>query len=184
MEYLQIIELYFERNENAVKETDAKYGRLCFRVANNILKNNEDSEECVNDTYLSTWNQIPPTKPNNFMAFLCKITRNLSLKRLQFLKAAKRSSAATLSFDEIDGYVSDDLIRADVNDVELGMIISKFLRNEKTEARNVFIRRYFFFDSVSEIAAQYSFSESKVKSMLFHTRNKLRDYLKKEGFEV
>lgn len=184
MEDLQIIELYFERNENAVKETDAKYGRLCFRVANNILKNNEDSEECVNDTYLTTWNQIPPTKPNNFMAFLCKITRNLSLKRLQFLNAAKRSSAATLSFDEIDGYVSDDLIRADVNDVELGMIISKFLRNEKTEARNVFIRRYFFFDSVSEIAAQYSFRESKVKSMLFHTRNKLRDYLKKEGFEV
>ena len=183
MEDFQIIELFFERYDNAVKETDAKYGRLCFRVANNILNNNEDSEECVNDTYLCTWNQIPPTRPNNFMAFLCKITRNLSLKRLQFLAAAKRSSV-TVSFDEIDGYVSDDLIRADVNDVELGMIISKFLRNEKTEARNVFIRRYFFFDSVSEIAAQYSFSESKVKSMLFHTRNKLRDYLKKEGFEV
>ena len=103
MEDLQIIELYFERNENAIKETDAKYGKLCFRVANNILKNNEDSEECVSDTYLSTWNQIPPTRPNNFMAFLCKITRNLSLKRMTFLTAAKRTSVATVSFDEIEG---------------------------------------------------------------------------------
>lgn len=184
MEDLQIIELYFERDENAIKETDAKYGKLCFRVANNILKNNEDSEECVSDTYLSTWNQIPPTRPNNFMAFLCKITRNLSLKRMKFLTAAKRTSVAMVSFDEIEGYVSDDQLRADINDIELGMIISKFLRSEKPYARNVFIRRYWFFDSVSEIAAQYSFRESKVKSMLFHTRNRLRDYLKKEGIEV
>ena len=184
MEDLQIIELYFERNENAIKETDAKYGKLCFRVANNILKNSEDSEECVSDTYLSAWNQIPPTRPNNFMAFLCKITRNLSLKRMKFLTAAKRTSVATVSFDEIEGYVSDDQLRADINEIELGMIFSKFLRSEKPEARNVFIRRYWFFDSVSEIAAQYSFSESKVKSMLFHTRNRLRDYLKKEGIEV
>ena len=184
MEDLQIIELYFERNENAIKETDAKYGKLCFRVANNILKNSEDSEECVSDTYLSTWNQIPPTRPNNFMAFLCKITRNLSLKRMKFLTAAKRTSVATVSFDEIEGYVSDEQLRADINDIELGMIFSKFLRSEKPDARNVFIRRYWFFDSVSEIAAQYSFSESKVKSMLFHTRNRLRDYLKKEGIEV
>ena len=184
MEDLQIIELYFERNENAIKETDAKYGKLCFRVANNILKNSEDSEECVSDTYLSTWNQIPPTRPNNFMAFLCKITRNLSLKRMKFLTAAKRTSVATVSFDEIEGYVSDDQLRADINEIEHGMIFSKFLRSEKPDARNVFIRRYWFFDSVSEIAARYSFSESKVKSMLFHTRNRLRDYLKKEGIEV
>ena len=184
MEDLQIIELYFERNENAIKETDAKYGKLCFRVAYNILKNSEDSEECVSDTYLSTWNQIPPTRPNNFMAFLCKITRNLSLKRMKFLSAAKRTSMATVSFDEIEGYVSDDQLSKCIDEVVLGMIFSKFLRTETRDARNVFIRRYWFFDSVSEIAAQYSFSESKVKSMLFHTRNRLRDYLKKEGIEV
>ena len=154
MEDLQIIELYFERNENAIKETDAKYGKLCFRVADNILKNNEDSEECVSDTYLSTWNQIPPTRPNNFMAFLCKITRNLSLKRMKFLTAAKRTSMATVSFSEIEGYVSDDQLSKGIDEVELGMIFGKFLRTETRDARNVFIRRYWFFDSVSEIAAQ------------------------------
>lgn len=184
MEDLQIIELYFERNENAIKETDAKYGKLCFRVADNILKNNEDSKECVSDTYLTTWNKIPPVRPNNFMAFLCKITRNLSLKRLNFHTAAKRASVATISFDEIEGFVSDDQLRDDISEVELGIILSRFLRSEKDDARNVFIRRYWFFDSISEIAAHYAFSESKVKSMLFHTRNRLRDYLKKEGVEV
>ena len=103
---------------------------------------------------------------------------------MKFLAAAKRTSVPTVSFDEIEGYVSDDQLRSDINDAELGMIFSKFLRSEKPDARNVFIRRYWFFDSVSEIATRYSFSESKVKSMLFHTRNRLRDYLKKEGIEV
>ena len=125
-----------------------------------------------------------PPRPNNFMAFLCKITRNLSLKRMKFLTAAKRTSMATVSFSEIEGYVSDDQLSKGIDEVELGMIFGKFLRTETRDARNVFIRRYWFFDSVSEIAAQYSFSESKVKSMLFHTRNRLRDYLKKEGIEV
>ena len=184
MEDLQIIELYFERNENAIKETDDKYGEICFRVANNILKNNEDSEECVSDTYLSTWNQIPPTRPNNFMAFLCKITRNMSLKRLEYLTAKKRKSISTISFDEIEGYVSDSQVKTDMDSRELGMLISEFLWREKTDARNVFIRRYWFFDSVKDIADRYDFSESKVKSMLFHTRNRLRDFLKKEGIEV
>ena len=184
MEDLQIIEMYFERNEKAIKETDDKYGKLCYRVANNILNSHEDSEECVNDTYHSTWNRIPPTRPNNFMSFLCKITRNLSLKRLEFLSAAKRSQASSVSLSELEGYLSDECFKADINSVELGMIFSSFLRGESPEARNVFIRRYWFFDSVREIAAMYSFSESKVKSMLFHTRNRLRDYLKKEGIEV
>ncbi len=184
MEDLQIIELYFERNEKAIKETEAKYGKICFRVANNILKSNEDSQECVNDTYLSTWNQIPPTRPNNFMAFLCKITRNLSLKRLEFLTAKKRNSISAISFDEIEGYVSDSQLKTDIDSIELGILISEFLWREKPDARNVFVRRYWFFDSIGDIADRYAFSESKVKSMLFHTRNRLRDYLKKEGIEV
>lgn len=84
MEDLQIIELYFARDEHAIKETDSKYGKLCYWTAKNILINNEDSEECVNDTYLTLWNKIPPTRPNNFTAFICRITRNLSLKKLVF----------------------------------------------------------------------------------------------------
>ena len=184
MEDLQIIELYLARDEAAIKETDAKYGKICFQIAHNILNNFDDSEECVNDTYLSAWNQIPPTRPNYFMAFLCKITRNLSLKRLQFLTAEKRTSEATVSFNEIEGYVSDNQLRIDLDGIQLGMLLSQFLRMEKPDARNVFIRRYWFFDSVGEIAVRYSFSESKVKSMLYHTRNRLKDYLKKEGVAI
>jgi len=93
MDDLSIIELYFARDEQAIKETDNKYGKLCHSIAYNILNNNEDSEECVNDTYIGVWNAIPPTRPNNFMAFLCKITRNISLKRIETMARQKRSQA-------------------------------------------------------------------------------------------
>ena len=92
MDDLRIIELYFGRDEQAIKETDAKYGKLCHSIAYNILNNHEDSEECVNDTYVGVWNAIPPTRPNNFMSFVCRIARNLSLKRLEFMKREKRSA--------------------------------------------------------------------------------------------
>ena len=101
MNDLGIIELYFARDEEAIKQTDIKYGKLCHRVAYNILNNNEDSEECVNDTYIGVWNAIPPTRPNNFMAFVCKITRNLSLKRLEAQARQKRSQAILVSLDEL-----------------------------------------------------------------------------------
>lgn len=184
MDDLMIIELYFERDEKAIKETDKKYGRLCFTVAINILGNDEDSEECVNDTYLSVWNKIPPTRPNNFMAFICKITRNLSLKRLDYNKAMKRTPESFVSFTELEDVLPDNSIIPDMENAELGRLISEFLNNEKPDARAVFIRKYWFFDSISDIAARYSFSESKVKNMLYHSRNKLREYLKKEGIEI
>ena len=184
MEDLQIIELYFSRDEQAIKETDNKYGKLCFRVANNILFNNEDTEECVNDTYLSLWNKIPPTRPNNFTAFICKITRNLSLKKLELANAIKRTSNAVMSLSELEEILPDNRIMPGVEDEEIGKLISTFLWQQKEEVRNVFLRKYWFFDTISDIAARYSFSENKVKSMLFHTRNKLREYLKKEGIEV
>ena len=184
MDDLQIIELYFARDEHAIKETDIKYGKLCFRVAKNILLNNEDSEECVNDTYLTVWNKIPPTRPNNFTAFICKITRNLSLKKLEWANAIKRSADTIISLSEIEETLPDNRIASDVEDEELGKLISTFLWSEKEDVRNVFLRKYWFFDTISDIAKRYSFSESKVKSMLFHTRKKLREYLKKEGIEV
>lgn len=179
---LQIIELYFARDEQAIRETDTKYGKLCLRIAINILNDHEDSEECVNDTYLKTWNTIPPTRPNNFTAFLCRITRNLSLTRLDFNTAMKRATNAVVSFAELDELVSVEATpQGDMDAAELGRLISDFLRRENPDARNVFIRKYWFFDSVSDIAARYSFSESKVKSILFHMRNKLKSYLEKEG---
>lgn len=184
MDDLMIIELYFKRDEKAIQETDFKYGRLCFNVAFNILDNDEDSEECVNDTYMSVWNKIPPTKPNNFMAFICKITRNLSLKRLKYNNAIKRRPESIISFSELEAVLPDNSIMPDVGNEKIGKLISDFLRQERPDVRNVFIRKYWFLDSNSDIAARYSFTESKVKNMLYHTRNKLRDYLKKEGVEI
>ncbi len=184
MDDLQIIELYFARDEHAIKETDHKYGKLCFRVAKNLLFNNEDSEECVNDTYLTVWHKIPPTRPNNFTAFICKITRNLSLKRLEISNAMKRSVDAIISLSEIEATLPDHSIAPDIEEEELGKLISAFLWREKELDRNVFLRKYWFFDTISDIAERYSLNENNVKSMLFRTRNRLREFLKKEGIEV
>lgn len=184
MDDFMIIKLYFDRDEKAIRETDKKYGRLCFTVAVNILGNDADSEECVNDTYLSAWNKIPPTRPNNFMAFICKITRNLSLKRLDYNKAMKRTPESLISFAELEDVLPDNSIISDVENAEIGKLISKFLNQERPDARAVFIRKYWFFDSISDIAARYSCTESKVKNMLYHSRNRLRKYLKKEGIEI
>lgn len=184
MDDLMIIELYFARNEQAIKETDIKYGKLCFNMANNILFNDEDSEECVNDTYLSVWNKIPPTRPNNFRAFISKILRNLSMKKLEFNRALKRSQNVTISYTELEEVLPDTRTAPEWEYENLGKIISDFLQDEKEDARNVFIRKYYFFDSISDIAERYSFTESKVKNMLYHSRIKLREFLKKEGIEV
>lgn len=184
MDDLKIVELYFERDEQAIKETDAKYGRLCHSIAYHILNNREDSEECVNDTYAGVWGAIPPTRPNNFMAFLCKIARNLSLKRLAFMKREKRSPEVLISLEELAAVLPDERYAPDVGDEDVSKLISKFLRSQKEDIRNVFIRKYYFLDSVGEIAERYSFTESKVKNMLFYTRNKLKDYLIKEGVEI
>ena len=184
MNDLGIIELYFARDEEAIKQTDIKYGKLCHRVAYNILNNHEDSEECVNDTYIGVWNAIPPTRPDNFMAFVCKIARNLSLKRLEAKARQKRSQATIVSLDELADVLSDESIADGVSDEDIGKLISDFLRNEKSEIRDVFIRKYYFFDSIGDIARRYDFTESKVKNMLHHTRTKLKDFLIKEGIEI
>lgn len=184
MEDDKIIALYFDRDEQAIRETDIKYGKLCHNVAQNILNDPEDSEECVNDTYLSLWNTIPPTRPTRFMAFLCKIVRNLSLKRLDYNLARKRNAGVLVSLSELEAVLPDDRFAPGLEDAEIGRLISDFLRTEKQEARAVFIRRYYFFDSASEIAKRYSFTESRVKTMLQRTRNRLRIYLQKEGVEV
>ena len=184
MNDLNIIELFFARNEEAIKQTDIKYGKLCRSVAYNILNNNEDSEECVNDTYIGLWNAIPPTRPNNFMAFVCRITRNLSLKRLESMTRQKRLQPILVSLDELTEVLSDEGISDGVSDENIGKLISVFLRKERGEIRNVFIRKYYFFDSVGDIARRYNLTESKVKNMLYHTRIKLKKYLIKEGIQI
>lgn len=184
MDDLQIIELYFKRDEMAIKETANKYGGLCFSVANNILSSYEDSEECVNDAYLTVWDKIPPTHPNNFMAYISRIVRNLSLKKLEFIQAMKRTPNMVMSLSELEEILPDNRIKPNVDDEEIGRLISQFLRGEKETVRNVFMRKYWCFDSIEDIAKRYSFSESKVKSMLYHTRNKLKEYLDKKGIKI
>lgn len=184
MEDFQIIALYFARNELAIEETGRKYGRLCFSIAHNILYNNEDSEECVNDTYLKTWNAIPPKNPGNFMAFLCKITRNLSLKRLNYNTAQKRNPELLVSFEELETVLTDEQIQEQISDEEIGAAISRFLKTVSADSRNVFIRKYWFCDSIKTISNRYSFSEGKVKSMLHRTRKGLKEYLEKEGISL
>ena len=184
MDDVKIIELFFARDEQAIRETDKKYGKLCHRIAYNVLNNHEDSEECVNDTYVGVWNAVPPAKPSNFMAFICKITRNLSLKRLEFMKREKRSAEVLVSLEELAAVLPDERYAPDASDEDIGKLISTFLRAQKDNVRNVFIRKYYFFDSVRDIAKRFGFTESKVKNMLFYTRNKLKDYLIKEGVEL
>ena len=184
MEDQSIIDLYFARKEEAISETASKYGRLCHRIAYNILNNNEDSEECVNDTYSGVWNAIPPTRPDNLMAFVSRIARNLALKRLEYLKREKRSADVIVSLDELSEILPDERYAPGQDDSEVGKLISTFLRMQDPEVRKVFVRRYYFFDPISTIARQFSFTESKVKNMLFNTRRKLKNYLIKEGIEI
>lgn len=183
MDDRSIIEMYFERDERAIKETDEKYGRLCHGIAYNILGSAEDAEECVSDTYMGVWNAIPPERPREFKAFVCAIARRISLKRLEFLTREKRSVNMTVSFSELESVLPDESAEM-IGDRELGRLISDFLRTQKKDARNVFVRKYYFFDTVEEIARRYSFSQSKVKSILYHTRKRLKEYLSKEGIEV
>lgn len=180
MEDFQIIALYHARDSAAVRETDAKYGRLCYTVADDILHCKEDNEECVNDTYLTAWNTIPPENPEYLSAYLCRLTRNLSLKKYEYLHAKKRNTSLDVSLTELADMVpdDDDVFRA-VENEELGKEISRFLRSLPSTERNVFIRKYVIFQSVKSIAVDFSFSQSKVKSILARTRAKLADHLKK-----
>lgn len=183
MEDSEIVRLYLARDEAAVRATDEKYGRLCKSVARSILSCPEDAEECVNDSYVAVWNAIPPTLPSSFPAYLCKTVRNLSLKRLEYLSREKRSQSVLVSLDELESILPDEAAEK-IDESGLAELISTFLHSQKESVRLVFVRKYYFFDSIEAIADRYSFTPSKVKNMLFRTRSKLREYLIREGFEL
>lgn len=184
MDDSQIIQLYFDRDEHAIAETSRKYGALCYRIAGNILRSHEDAEECVNDVYLRLWNAIPPACPDSLPAYICRIARNLALKKFESVHAEKRSPDVTVPLSEIEAFLPDERALSAAAQEGLSSVINRFLSGEKEETRNVFVRRYWFFDSVHDIAEQYAVSESKVKSILFRTRKKLRRHLEKEGYEI
>ncbi len=184
MDDTSIIELYFRRDEQAIRETAAKYGGLCLRVANNILGSREDSEEIVNDAYLAVWNAVPPAKPDSLRAFVCKIVRNQALKRLEYNTAKKRLSGSLVPLSELEEILTDGSPPPDASAEELGRLISRFLDTQSADARCVFVRRYWYFDKVSDIARRFSFTESKVKSLLSRTRSRLKQFLNKEGYNI
>ena len=186
MEDAQIVELFWARDETALTETESKYGRYCFSIASNILHNTEDAQECVNDAYLATWNAIPPHKPAKLSTFIGKITRRISLNKLFARSADKRGGGAVdASIDELDGCVPGALGLEDVFGAEeLTEILNAFLATLSADERRVFMRRYWFFDSIDDISRRFGFSTSKVKVMLKRTRDKLRARLEKEGVWV
>lgn len=182
MEDEKIIELFEARSADAIEQAKRKYDPLCRSLAGKLLRSQEDVDECVSDAYLALWNAIPPAKPAPLSAFLAKITRNLALKKLERQTAEKRDANITVSFDELDECLSAPGDREQVVDsIALRQAITDFLQGQSKENRCIFLRRYFFFDSVQEIAQRYRISESKVKSSLMRTRNKLRTYLIQEG---
>ncbi len=186
MEDTAIIKLYEERSENAISETDAKYGKYCRAIAYNILHNIEDTDECVSDTYLHVWNSIPPQKPNIFKAFLGKITRNLSLHKYEKNNAEKRNMGQVpLVLDELSECIpSAETPDSLVDDMAIKKVIEDFLRASKPDARKIFIRRYFLMESVTNIASELSVTESKVTVTLCRMREKLREALRSQGIEI
>lgn len=183
MEDDKIIELYFSRDERAIRETENKYGQYCYRIAYNILTSAEDSEEVVNDTYVSAWEAIPPHRPNIFSAFLAKITRRLSMKRLRFNTAAKRGGdSVDVALDELSQCIpAHGSVAEDVEAKEVGEMIDRFLQKLRTDDRRIFVCRYFYLENVDDIIRAFGYSRSKVYRSLDRTREKLRQYLIKEG---
>ena len=185
MEDERIIDLYWAREEKAIRHTEQKYGAYCRKIAWNILADREDCEECLNDTYFAVWNAIPEQRPGRFSVFVSRITRNLALKKWEYLSAAKRNPAAVISLEELGDCVSGtDSVEDEAENRRIERIIDAFLWKQSREKRDVFIRRYWYFDSIGAICEATGFSESKVKSMLLATRRKLRDYLESEGVEI
>lgn len=183
MEDTQIISLYFARNEQAIRETDKKYGKYCYSIAYNILSDQEDAEESVSDTYLSAWNAIPPRRPAVLAAFLGKITRNISIDRWRKCKAFKRGGGQVeLALEELQDCVSGSGSAEDaVVRKEILASLNSFLGTLNETERNVFLCRYWYLDSTEEIAQKSGFSVSKVKSMLLRLRRRLNTHLEKEG---
>ena len=184
MEDSKIIELFFARNEDAIKQTDDTYGRRLYHLADNIVHNGEDAEESVSDTYLKVWETIPPHRPKYYFAYIAKICRHFALDKLDWKNAAKRNAEVVSLTQEMELCIPDTERDREMAGKELGMILDAFLRTLTPENRVVFLRRYWYVDTIAEIAARYGISESAVQMRLNRTRAKLCTYLEKEGIRV
>ena len=178
-----IIELFFARSEQAIRELDDKYGKVCYSLSYNILNSRQDAEECVNDAYLGTWDTIPPARPNPLLAFLCRIVRNLSLMRYRADRAVKRGGGSyTVAFEELEGCLaSPHTVEGRIEEQELVRLIEDFLDTLSPENRVLLMRRYWFSDSYGEIAARTGLSEKNVSVRLTRIRKQLRNYFEERG---
>jgi len=186
MEDTQIVALFFGRDERAIAEAARSHGGLCRTLALRVLGNAQDAEECVNDALLAAWNSIPPHSPERLAAYLARLTRNLALRRRRDMQRKKRGGGACeLAYEELSECLpSADSVERALGQKELAAALEAFLRTLPQCERRVFLGRYWYFESVRELAERFGFSEGKVKSMLFRTRGKLRSYLEKEGISI
>ena len=184
MDDMKIIDLFFARDEQAIQETDKLYGQRLFALADRILNNREDSEESVSDTYWQTWEAVPPERPNYLFGFLSSICRHLSLNRLDWNLAAKRNAEVVTLTLEIEQCIPGSMQDVSLEGEEIKHVLEDFLDTLSRECRLMFLRRYLYMDTITEIAQRYGVTESKVKTQLHRTRNKLRTHLEKEGIAL
>ncbi len=185
MDDVKIVELFWERSEDAIAQASTKYGKYCYCIAYNILYSEPDSEECVNDTYLRAWESIPPQKPTLLSAYLGKITRNLALNRRAYNMREKRNGGYEMILDEMADMIPDSSCAPEsADDIALKEAINSFLRSLSDDTRIIFVRRYWYCSSIKDIASDYSLPEGTVRSVLSRTRKKFRDHLQKEGISI
>ena len=186
MEDEQIVDLFLQRKDSAINALKNKYDRFCYSIIMKIVPDQRDIDECLNDLYLRIWNSIPPDHPNCLPAYLAKITRNIALDKYSYNTAKMRNSDLTTAFSELEPFLGEQESSlenfADAQDFK--DFINRFLRKQPKEARVFFVRRYWYGDSIKEIAAAYKVSEEKVKTSLFRTRNKLKSAMIKEGISL
>ena len=178
MEDEKIIDLFFERSEQGIRELDNKYGKIFYSLSYNIVNNRQDAEECVNDAYLGAWNAMPPVRPNPLLSYILKIVRNISLNIYWRKKAVKRGGHYTVALEEIEGCIADQkTVEEEMEVQELAHIIEEFLDTLTVENRVIFMRRYWFADSCRDIAEFMGLSEKNISVRLTRIRGKMRQYL-------
>jgi len=181
MEDQRIVDLYWNRDEDAILHTQRKYGGLCQTIANNILGNPQDAEECVNDAYLKVWNSIPPERPESLLGFLSRVVRNISLDKYRFNRAEKRSRGADIMFSELEECLSDESLAALNEDEGIVDAINRFLKTLDQENRILFVRRYYYMDSNEMLAKTFGMNDNTIRQRLFRMRENLKKFLEKEG---
>ncbi len=182
MEDSKIIELFFDRSEEAITELSNKYGQVCKSVAENILNNQRDSEECINDAFLAVWNTIPPQKPEHFLSYVCRIVHNLAIKKYHANTAQKRNSIYDVALDEINEcFPSAASVEDEIDSIEVSRAIDRFLESMDKQSRILFVRRYYYSDSIEELALLFRTSKHNISVRLSRIRKQLKNYLIKEG---